>query len=90
MSAVHPSHPQILNRLRRADGHLHNVVSMLEQGKPCLDVVQQLQAVERAIGAAKQALIHDHLDYCLDAVTSKLPRAHLAQISEFKAITKYL
>lgn len=90
MSAAHPSHPQILNRLRRADGHLHNVVSMLEQGKPCLDVVQQLQAVERAIGAAKQALIHDHLDHCLDAVTSKLPRAHLAQISEFKAITKYL
>lgn len=90
MSSAHTSHPHILNRLRRADGHLHNVVSMLEQGKPCLDVVQQLQAVERAIGAAKQALIHDHLDHCLDAVTSKLPRAHLAQISEFKAITKYL
>lgn len=90
MSAAHPSHPQILNRLRRADGHLHNVVSMLEQGKPCLDVAQQLQAVEKAIGAAKRALIHDHLDHCLGAVTSKLPRAHLAQISEFKAITKYL
>lgn len=90
MSSVHASHPQILNRLRRADGHLLNVVSMLEEGKPCLEVVQQLQAVEKAIGAAKQALIHDHLEHCLDAFTSKLPRAHLVQISEFKAITKYL
>lgn len=90
MSGVHLSHPQILNRLRRADGHLHNVVSMLENAKPCLDVVQQLQAVEKAIGAAKRALIHDHLDHCLDAATSRLPRAQLAQISEFKAITRYL
>lgn len=90
MAVVHPSHPQILNRLRRADGHLHNVVSMLEHGKPCLDIVQQLQAVEKAIGAAKRALIHDHLDHCLDAVTSKLPPSHLARTSEFKAITKYL
>lgn len=55
-----------------------------------MEVAQQLQAVEKAIGAAKRALIHDHLDHCLGAVTSKLPRAHLAQISEFKAITKYL
>lgn len=90
MPFVHASHPQVVNRLKRADGHLHNVLGMLEQGRPCLEVVQQLQAVESAIGAAKRALIHDHLDHCLVAATAALPRAQMADIAEFKAITKYL
>jgi DNA-binding FrmR family transcriptional regulator len=51
-------------------------------------VAQQLQAVERAIGAAKKALIHEHLDHCLtDAVRGARSEAALA---EFRDITKYL
>lgn len=87
---AHASHPQVLNRLKRADGHLHNVLQMLDGGKPCLQIVQQLQAVERAINAAKRALIHDHLDHCLDEATKALPRSGRRQIDEFKDITKYL
>lgn len=90
MTHVHASHPQVLNRLKRADGHLHNVLNMLTEGRPCLEVVQQLHAVEKAINAAKKALIHDHLDHCLDAVTAELPRGGRARIEEFKDITKYL
>lgn len=40
---------------------------MIEYGSPCLDVAQQLQAVQSAIRNAKQALIHDHMDRCRDA-----------------------
>lgn len=90
MGTVHATHPQVLNRLKRADGHLRNVVQMLDSGKPCLQVVQQLHAVERAIHAAKKALIHDHLDHCLDDATKTLPRRSRARIDEFKTITKYL
>ena len=64
---VHVSHPKVINRLKRAGGHLHNVVDMLQGGRPCLDIVQQLQAVESAIHAAKKTLIHDHIEHCLDA-----------------------
>jgi uncharacterized protein len=42
---VHETHPAVIKRLRRAGGHLASVVAMLEQGRPCMDVVQQLQAV---------------------------------------------
>ena len=43
---LHSSHPKVINRLKRADGHLQNVITMLIDGRSCLDVVQQLQAVE--------------------------------------------
>jgi len=61
----HASHPGLIKRLKRADGHLRHVVDMLEDGKPCGEIAIQLQAVEKAITAAKRMLIHDHIDHCL-------------------------
>ena len=87
---THGSHPEIVTRLKRAEGHLRSVVEMIEAGRPCLDIAQQLHAVEAAIAKAKRTLIHDHLDHCLDHVVGAIPRADRGPIDEFKAITKYL
>lgn len=79
----HASHPKVIARLRRAEGHLRTVVGMIEAQRPCLDIAQQLQAVESAIRNAKQALIHDHMDHCLDADDP-------ADRDNLKAISRYL
>lgn len=86
----HTSHPDIINRLKRAEGHLRSIIEMLETGRPCLEVAQQLQAVEKAVAQAKKALIHDHIDHCLEDITGPLPREQRGQVEEFKLITKYL
>ena len=86
----HQSHPDILKRLRRASGHLQKVIVMIEEGRPCLDLAQQLHAVESAIREAKKTLVHDHLDHCLEAAMGPTSRKARAPIDEFKAITKYL
>ena len=39
---------------------------MIEAQRPCLEITQQLHAVEKAIVAAKKVLIHDHIDHCLE------------------------
>ena len=49
---LHQSHPEITKRLKRAAGHLAGVIEMIEAGRPCLDLAQQLHAVESAIGNA--------------------------------------
>ncbi|MHB1590039.1 MAG: metal-sensing transcriptional repressor [Sulfuricella sp.] len=87
---THASHPEIIKRLKRAEGHLKSIVTMLEEGRGCLDIAQQLQAVEKAIVNAKKALVHDHIDHCLEHVVSE--KSHNADdtIREFKEITKYL
>lgn len=82
-SPVHASHPALVARLKRADGHLRAVIEMIEAGKPCLEIAQQMQAVEKAITNAKRALIHDHLDHCLDAESSQDDRAELRAISRY-------
>lgn len=87
---IHETHPEIVKRLKRADGHLRSVIEMLEAGRNCLDIAQQLHAVERAITQAKKTLIQDHLDHCLDEVVAPLPRDQRRSIDDFKDIIKYL
>jgi len=86
--APHTSHPAIVKRLNRATGHLRSIIAMIEEERPCVDIAQQLQAVENAIASAKRALINDHIDHCLiNAVDGE--RSQQA-IEQFRAISKYL
>jgi uncharacterized protein len=87
---LHQSHPDIVRRLRRAEGHLRTIIGMIEEGRGCLDLAQQLHAVEKAIANAKRTLIHDHIDHCLEQAAGPLPRSARAPVDEFKEITKYL
>ena len=82
----HASHPEIVKRLKRAHGHLGKVLSMFDDGRPCLDLAQQLHAVENAVANAKRELIHDHVEHCLTASDSVSP----STLHELKQLTKFL
>ncbi len=87
---AHKSHPEIVNRLKRAEGHLRKTIAMIEAGRSCLDLAQQLHAIEKAVSAAKKTLIHDHIDHCLAHAADGDPSEARQAVGEFKAITKYL
>ncbi|MBC7667915.1 MAG: metal-sensing transcriptional repressor [Gemmatimonadaceae bacterium] len=87
---VHETHPEIVNRLKRAEGHLRKTIAMIEAGRTCLDLAQQLHAIEKAVAAAKKTLIHDHIDHCLAHAAEDDPKGAAKAIDELKTITKYL
>lgn len=87
---LHTSHAAIVRRLKRSEGHLRSIIGMLGDGRPCLDIAQQLHAVERALCQAKRTLIQDHIDHCLEEAVGPLSRGKRGTIDEFKEITKYL
>jgi len=86
----HQSHPDIIKRLKRANGHLSKIISMIEDDRPCVEVAQQLQAVYSAIGNAKRVFIEDHIEGCLDADSMTDSKSARESIKSFKEITKYL
>ena len=59
----------VLNRLRRAEGQLAGVISMIEQGRDCKDVVTQLAAVSRALDKAGFKIIATGMRHCLTGDT---------------------
>jgi uncharacterized protein len=86
----HIDHPEIIKRLKRAGGHLQKIIDMIEQGRPCPQVAQQLQAVESAIENAKKALIHDHISHCVNRSLKAAGPAGRTAMREFKLIARYL
>lgn len=74
----------ITNRLRRAQGQLGGIVTMIESGRSCQDVVTQLSAVSKAVDRAAFSLIATGLRECLlendgntDAVSERLEKLFL-------------
>jgi DNA-binding FrmR family transcriptional regulator len=86
----HGSHKDVVNRLKRANGHLKNIIEMIESGRGCLEIAQQMHAVAKALENAKTVLIHDHIDHCIEQVTGPISRQSRGPLDEFKEITKYL
>ncbi len=82
--------PDIAARLKRAQGHLAAVIEMMEAGRPCMDLAQQLHAVEKAIGNAKKELIKDHIQHCMEDSSEALPKELRGLMKEFQGVTKYL
>ncbi|MOA20662.1 Copper-sensing transcriptional repressor CsoR [compost metagenome] len=86
----HESHGDIVKRLKRAEGHLRSVIAMIEEGRSCVDVAQQLHAVEKAVCQAKRTLIQDHIDHCLEHTLNGIANVGHVSLDEFKQITRYL
>jgi DNA-binding FrmR family transcriptional regulator len=86
----HPRHPEIIARLRRAEGHLRSTIEMIAAEKPCLTLAQQLQAVENAVANARKILIQEHIDHCLEEAVGPLPARAREALEAFKAVAKYL
>ena len=62
---------------------------MIEDGRPCLEVSQQLQAIYRAIGNAKGLFVQEHIEGCLNG-DGDSPAGTKQKIKEIKEISKYL
>ncbi|TQR82202.1 metal-sensitive transcriptional regulator, partial [Mycobacterium hodleri] len=55
----------VLNRLRRAQGQLAGVITMIEQGRDCRDVVTQLTAVSKALSRAGFKIVATGMRECI-------------------------
>jgi DNA-binding FrmR family transcriptional regulator len=55
----------LLNRLRRAEGQMRGVQRMIEDGRDCEAILQQLTAVRSALHTASLALARSYANQCL-------------------------
>lgn len=56
-------------RLGKAIGHLNHVHRMVDEKKYCIDVLNQLKAVQSALNKASEEILRQHLETCVvDAV----------------------
>lgn len=86
----HESHPDIIAKLKQAQGQIASIITMMVEGRSCMDIAQQLQAAESIIHLAKRALIQDHMEHCIADAASEGGKAAREAMAEFKILSKYL
>ncbi len=79
---------KIVNRLARAEGHLHRVKSMVEDGVDCSEVLIQLAAVRSAIDNAGKELLKQHLEHCIVEAIREGDRESIEELN--KAIDRFM
>ncbi|MEK7605437.1 MAG: metal-sensitive transcriptional regulator [Patescibacteria group bacterium] len=62
---------RILHRLKIARGHLEKVISMVENDTYCIDVMHQMQAVEKGLNQTGNLILENHLKTCVADAISK-------------------
>ncbi len=56
---------EIVNRLKSIEGHVRGIERMVENGEYCIDVVNQILAVQRALQKVNSLVLNQHLHTCV-------------------------
>lgn len=56
---------RIVNRLARIEGHIRGIRTMVEESRPCPEVLIQIGAVRGALDRVARIILDDHLTECI-------------------------
>jgi len=62
---------ETVQRLRSISGHVKGIIRMVEEDQYCIDVINQIQAVQAALSKVSLLVLDDHMHHCVtEAVRS--------------------
>jgi len=81
----------VLMRLRRIEGQIRGLQRMVEADAPCSDILTQVGAVTAAVKKVGTAILHTHLEACLEKDLAKGGDRQREVLREFqKAVARYI
>ena len=79
MAAYDMQKPAIAKRLARVEGQVRGISRMIDEDRYCIDILDQIAAVTKALQQVAIGLLHDHLGHCV---------AHAMEVGGPDATTK--
>ena len=61
----HPCHKEQLTSLKRIEGQVRGVQGMIEEGKYCVDILNQIKALKNSIITVEGKILKTHLRECI-------------------------
>ena len=71
---------KLLSRLKRCEGQTRGIMRMVEEDKYCVDVMNQVAAVQGALAEVSKKLLSTHLDTCVRNAVEKGKPADRARV----------
>jgi DNA-binding FrmR family transcriptional regulator len=74
-------------RLKSIEGHVRGIQRMSDEDVYCMDILQQIRAVQSALERTAQLILEDHLNHCVvNAVRSGEPKEQERVIGEIMEV----
>ncbi len=89
IKSQHPAHHKHLTHLNRVSGQIEGVKRMIEEGRYCPDILNQLHAIRSAIKSIELRILDIHLSSCVtDACLSHDQEEQRKKIDEIRELIK--
>lgn len=62
-----PSHDEQITSLRRIEGQVRGIAKMVEEGKYCVDIINQIGAATNALRRVGESIFERHLKTCVSS-----------------------
>jgi DNA-binding FrmR family transcriptional regulator len=85
MAGYYEQKDELLARLRRAEGQVRGIQSMVADDAYCIDILTQISAANSALKKVAVALLEDHLRHCIADATATSGRDREAKVVEASA-----
>ena len=76
---------QLIKRLKRIEGQVRGLQSMLDDERECREIMQQLSAVSAAVKSTSRTFFHDYAALCLTDMGEN-PESNQDLLSEMMAL----
>ncbi|MCX5896468.1 MAG: metal-sensitive transcriptional regulator [Proteobacteria bacterium] len=54
-----------LSRLKRIEGQIRGIMRMVEEGKYCIDIINQITAAQKALDGVAKIVMKRHVESCV-------------------------
>ena len=82
----HADHRRQLSRLRRVEGQIRGIAAMIDDGRYCMDILNQVQAARAALARVEREILDNHVGACVAAAVAsgdvEAQRAKMAELTE--------
>ena len=76
-----PTKQQSLKRLARIEGQIKGIQRMVDDERYCIDVINQINAVKKALEQTALLVMRRHIDSCFtDAIRSKNGKVMVSEL----------
>jgi DNA-binding FrmR family transcriptional regulator len=79
----HARHTGQLQRLRKVEGQVRGLLRMVEERRPCADILTQVHAARAALRRVEEAVLREHVERCLaEGLRAGSPKERQARVDE--------
>lgn len=87
MQETSKTQSDVIRRLKSVSGHLNGVIRMVEEDQYCIDVINQIDAVQAALNKVSLVVLDNHLHSCvIEAVRGEDPSQRERVLDEIRGV----